>query len=82
MISWALSAFLLQEYLLSNWLDVMQKERLEDPVETAQDILNRGLGVVVVSQYQLDLISPIRELANRTGVVHVQWSNSFVCWAW
>ena len=59
-----------QEYLLSNWLDVLQQIRLEDPIETTQDVVNRGLGVIVCEHYEKDLISSgaFPELAEKTGI--------------
>ena len=49
LIAWALAALLSQENLLSNWLAVLKQERLEIPVETAQDVVNRGLRVIALS---------------------------------
>ena len=73
LIAWALSAVLSQENLLSNWLDVLRQERLEDPVETAQDVVNRGLKVLAPTQGEKDKIStgPFPELADRTGMVQL-----------
>ena len=73
LIAWTLSAFLSQEYLLSNWLDVLRQERLEDPVETVQDVVNRGLRFLAFDQSAKDLISsgPFPELADRTGMVQL-----------
>ena len=70
LVAWTFSAILSQEYLLSNWLDVLRQIRLEDPIETTQDVVNRGLGVIVYEHYEKDLISSgaFPELAEKTGI--------------
>ena len=72
MIAWALSwAILSNVYFLSNWLDVLKQERLEDPVETALDVLNRNLTITVYQADQMKTIlssGPFPELAKRLGM--------------
>ena len=60
MIGFALSAILTQENLLSNWLEVLLQERLEDPVETIQDVIKgttNDLKIILRDDYQEDLVS-------------------------
>ena len=52
LISWALSAVLQQEFLLSSWLDVLQQSNFKEPVETAQDVWNRNIRIV--GRYHID----------------------------
>ena len=55
LISWALSAVLQQEFLLSSWLDVLQQNQFEDTVETALDVLTLRKGNLrIVGRYHID----------------------------
>ena len=52
LISWALSAVLQQEFLLSSWLNVLKQKQFEEPVETVQDVWNRNIRIV--GRYHID----------------------------
>ena len=89
LISWALSAVLQQEFLLSSWLDVLQQDIFEEPVETVQDVLKRNFSIVgrfeiedtgELSYPDIDLLrkGPYPDIADKIGTIQLstgrQWN--------
>ena len=75
---WCLFGGLLQHFFECNILDILLKTNYEKPVDTAQDVLDRGLKVIVYpgseSRVEIEKNSPsavIRALAKRTVVPKV-----------
>ena len=75
---WCVCGGFLQHFYDSSFLDILLKKYYEDPVDTAQDVLDRGLTVIYIpgSESSVEVLknSPsyvTRTLAERTVVSKV-----------
>ena len=78
---WCVFGGFLLHFFESLLLDILLKKNYEKPVDTAEDVVNRGLGVIkymgTESVVETQLNSPfynIRTLAERTTVAKVVFS--------
>ena len=78
LLLWCVCGGFLQHFYESSFLDILLKKYYEDPVDTAQDVLDRGLKVIFIpgSESKVEIMknSPsaiTRELVERTVVPKV-----------
>ena len=75
---WCVCGGFLQHFYDSSFLDILLKKYYEDPVDTAQDVIDRNLTVIfppgresLVENLKNSLSNITRQLAERTEVVKV-----------
>ena len=75
---WCVCGGFLQHFYDSSFLDILLKPNYEDPVDSAEDILDRGLGIIkghitaaIVEDMKKSPFPMTRALAERTYVAKV-----------
>ena len=78
LLLWCVCGGFLQHFYESSFLDILLKKRYKNPIDTAQNVVDRGLSVIshpgsesVVEIYKNSPSKIIRELAELTEVAKV-----------